>query len=137
MIKYTNSYLFYFILSSILFFINKRDNSLIFFITRINFQALKILIINLLFINTNQTFNSIFLNLNINSSLSNFHHNTPYKIQLFVLLSLKELKCIELNACSWSLLGHSIFSIHLIALLWHFELVCHIIAEWININDSS
>ena len=73
-----------------------------------------------------QSLNSVFLNQDIHTCLSDAHYKCLHHSVFFGLV-LEELECVELHARLRGELSHSILAIHLITLFGHFEFVGHVI----------
>jgi len=73
-----------------------------------------------------KSFNSVLLDKNIDTCLSDSHDDSLHH-SCMKRLSLEELEGVELNTCLRCKLSKSVLAVHLVTLLGHLELVCHII----------
>ena len=105
-----------------------------------DFFASRDLIIDLIWFSilflANKAFDSVLLNLNIDTSLCDSHDNASNVLFFDIRLRVKELESVELNTCHRGKLSHSILTIHLVTLFREFELVCHIVVQRGDVDSS-
>jgi hypothetical protein len=86
--------------------------------------------------NNKQSLNSVLLNHNIDTTLSDSHYNGCLETVSGARQTLEVEVSVELYTSLGRESGHPVFAIHLVALLCHLKFVNHIVRETLDIQTG-